>query len=279
MTEGPPTTDELLDDAEARTGLARNQLLLMVAKSVTVRHLARHAKYGPLFVLKGGTLLTHVYRSPRQSIKDADYTYLEPQTLTTPELDEALTIDGDCGFYLYPEEGVWQFDRDLFDGKTPFSMEGISMGRRARGRELKISVSVRAGERLDPPASPLYYHDPLLARDNTFKINGLTINELAAERSSAGVPSPCPNTWSTWRTSPVNTTRQSPRTGSRSWCARSSPPRNEPAATVATETRRPSPEPSTTAASFVRCEPTGTSSSAASSCSCQASLASPRPKR
>jgi hypothetical protein len=40
-----PTTEELLDDAEARTGLARGQLLMMVAKSATVRHLACHPDY------------------------------------------------------------------------------------------------------------------------------------------------------------------------------------------------------------------------------------------
>jgi len=35
------TTQELIERAEERTGLARNQLLLMVAKSAAVRH---HAK-------------------------------------------------------------------------------------------------------------------------------------------------------------------------------------------------------------------------------------------
>ena len=51
-----PTTEELLDDGEARTGFARGQLLMMVAKSATVRHLACHPDYRDLFVLKGGTL-------------------------------------------------------------------------------------------------------------------------------------------------------------------------------------------------------------------------------
>jgi predicted nucleotidyltransferase component of viral defense system len=86
-----PTTEELLDDAEARTGLARGQLLMMVAKSATVRHLACHPDYRDLFVLKGGTLLSNVYRSPRQSVKDADYTYLDPQSLLAPELEQALS--------------------------------------------------------------------------------------------------------------------------------------------------------------------------------------------
>ncbi|HZL07449.1 MAG TPA: hypothetical protein VFE45_18875, partial [Coriobacteriia bacterium] len=68
MTTGPVTTDDILDAAEERTGLTRPQLLVMVAKSATVRHLATHEKYKDLFVLKGGTLLSNVYRSPRQSI-------------------------------------------------------------------------------------------------------------------------------------------------------------------------------------------------------------------
>jgi len=189
---GPPTTEELLDAAEARTGLARNQLLMMVAKSVTVRHLARHSKYGPLFVLKGGTLLTHVYQSPRQSIKDADYTYLDPQTLTTPELERALAINGDYGFHLKPEQGVWVTEGDMFDGKTPFSMEGIELGRKAKDRELKITVSVRGGERLDQPTEPLYYYDPLLAEDKLFEVNGLTINELSSEKIIGWCSKPLP---------------------------------------------------------------------------------------
>jgi len=176
-----PTTEELLDAAEARMGLGRRELLLMVAKSATVRHLATDERYKDLFVLKGGTLLSNVYRSPRQSIKDADYTYLDPQTLKAPELERALSIDGDYGFHLTSRE-VFSFDRDMFAGDAPFSMDGIAMGLRGRDRELKITVSVRAGERLDPPQERLFYSDPLLARDDTFEITGLTRNELSAEK-------------------------------------------------------------------------------------------------
>lgn len=173
-----PTTEDLLDDAEARTGLARGQLLMMVAKSATVRHLACHPDYRDLFVLKGGTLLSNVYRSPRQSVKDADYTYLDPQTLLAPELERALSIDGEYGFHLAPQE-VFSFDRDMFAGDAPFSMDGIVLELQGRDRELKITVSVRAGERLDPSRERLFYHDPLLARDETFEVNGLTRDELS----------------------------------------------------------------------------------------------------
>jgi len=95
VTDGPVTTEEILDVAEQRTGLTRPQLLVLVAKSATVRHLATHEKYKNLFVLKGGTLLSSVYRSPRQSIADADYTYLDPENLKVPNLEEALAANGE----------------------------------------------------------------------------------------------------------------------------------------------------------------------------------------
>lgn len=125
VTSSPVTTEEILNLAERRIGLTRPQLLVLVAKSATVRHLATHEKYKDLFVLKGGTLLSNVYRSPRQSIADADYTYLDPENLKVPELEKALAINGEYGFYLYPEEGRWSAKNEMFDGKNPFSMEGI----------------------------------------------------------------------------------------------------------------------------------------------------------
>ena len=82
------TSPELLDAAEERTGLARNQILTMVAKSAALRHVARSTN-GERFVLKGGTLLTHVYQSPRQSIADADYLHLD-EAVATDEVESAL---------------------------------------------------------------------------------------------------------------------------------------------------------------------------------------------
>lgn len=57
----------------------------------------------------------------------------------------------------------------MFDGDPSFSMDGITLGLRDEDRELEITVSVRARERLDPPTEKLFYYDPLLARDNTFE--------------------------------------------------------------------------------------------------------------
>jgi predicted nucleotidyltransferase component of viral defense system len=182
VTTTTVTTDVLLEEAEEQTGLTRAQLLVLVAKSATVRHLATHEKYKDLFVLKGGTLLSNVYRSPRQSIADADYTYLDPENLTVPNLEEALAADGKYGFYLHPEDGRMDFDNDLFDTRIPFSLEGIRLSRRRRDNELKVSVSVRPGEWLDRSGPQLIYADPLLAADRSFPINGLTRDELAAEK-------------------------------------------------------------------------------------------------
>lgn len=192
MSNGPVTTEGILEAAEQRTGLTRAQLLVLVAKSATVRHLASHPRYKDLFVLKGGTLLSNVYRSPRQSIADADYTYLDPENLTVPELEKALAIDGSYGFHLHPEQGRWSYGNEIFDGKSPFSMEGIRMSRRSRDRELKVTVSIRAGEWLDSGGPPLIYHDPMLASEKSFPINGLSRDELAAEKLLGWCSKPLP---------------------------------------------------------------------------------------
>ena len=170
------TSQDLLQRAEERTGLARNQLLLMVAKSAAVRHIAQgpHSEH---FVLKGGTLLTHVYNSPRQSIQDADYLHRQAETVTGPELEQALLRDAE-GISFDP---AFSFDagQEQFHGTVGFSFDDIAI---RRSRPLKVSVSVRPGEWLDPPRAPLAYYDPLLAENNTFEVQGLSLNELAAEK-------------------------------------------------------------------------------------------------
>lgn len=183
MSAGPVTTEAILAAAVDTMGLPRPTVLTLVAKSATVRYLATHDAYKDRFVLKGGTLLTNVYRSPRQSVADADYTYVDPPVdMTLDDVTQALTIEGDYGFTLVAEEGVWTTDRALFDGDSPFEMDGIKLSPKPRERQLKVTVSVRPGERLDPPEKPLIYSDTLLAEHRVFAVNGLTVNELAAEK-------------------------------------------------------------------------------------------------
>ncbi|HEV3318796.1 MAG TPA: hypothetical protein VG053_03560 [Solirubrobacteraceae bacterium] len=103
------TSETLMQRAEERTGLARNQLLLMVAKSAAVRHIAQ-GPHHEHFVLKGGTLLTHVYNSPRQSIQDADYLHRQAETVTAPELEQALL--GDAHGIAFEPAFSYQAGRD-----------------------------------------------------------------------------------------------------------------------------------------------------------------------
>lgn len=161
----PVTTSALLDAAELRTGLLRGQLLVMAAKSAAVRHVAA-SPGGRNFVLKGGTLLTHVYNSPRQSIADADYLHLD-RDVTTDEIERSFQIQE--GEFTMTSEMRFDGRRDSFEGKGIFSFEDIYI-QRLRDRELKITVSIRKGERLDEPAGPLTYFDSILAAPNSFSI-------------------------------------------------------------------------------------------------------------
>lgn len=179
MSGDPVTTEELLDEGEERTGLARGQLVRMVGKSAAIRYVARHQKHGPKFVLKGGSLLTHVYESPRQSIADADYVHLEPETVMTDEVEAAFT-GKEGGFTM---TGSFRLEGEhAFKGTTTFSIEGIELNTRDRAaKEIDITISIRPGEWLDPQ-DPVTYTDPLLAGDSSFKVQGLSIPELTAEK-------------------------------------------------------------------------------------------------
>lgn len=171
------TTTELLDAAEERTGLLRGQILTMVAKSAAVRHVAA-SEDGRKFVLKGGTLLTHVYRSPRQSIADADYLHLD-RDVGTDEVEQALQVRE--GNFTMTTDMRFDDARSAFEGKGTFRFEDIHVQSR-RDRELKITVSIRRGERLDEPDKPLIYQDPTLTEPCLFAVEGLTVNELSAEK-------------------------------------------------------------------------------------------------
>jgi hypothetical protein len=183
MATDPITTDELIEARMDETGLTREQLLLVVAKSALVRHLATGADKDR-FVLKGGTLLAHAYKSPRQSVRDADYSYIEPSLPTVDDLIEVLRIPGTNGFYLDPAEARWTTGTDIYEAKgMKFSIQDITVASRGRGRgsALDISVSVRSGECLDGPI-PLIYTDTMLAGESRFSVMGLSLEELAAEK-------------------------------------------------------------------------------------------------
>jgi hypothetical protein len=176
------TTSELLDAAEERTGLLRGTLVLMAAKSATIRHLARDAERGPRFVLKGGTLLAHVYQGSRQSVRDADYLYSEPEFLTVDTLAKVFTID-EGKFQVHGDTAYWSDKGGYYEGAPKFSIDEIAMTPTGLLRnKLKVTVSVRPGEQLDPHDDALMYSDPLLAKDSEFEVNGLTRNELSAEK-------------------------------------------------------------------------------------------------
>src|SRR4051812_2168213 len=150
----------------------------MVAKSAAVRHVAQTNEEGNELVLKGGTLLTHVYKSPRQSVGDADYLHLNREVMTD-DLEQAMKVE-EGSFSMTPELSYDERSQS-FSGKGVFSFEDIRISRR-RDRELKITVSIRAGERIDKPERTLEYSDPTLAGTSSFPIEGLTINELSAEK-------------------------------------------------------------------------------------------------
>jgi hypothetical protein len=176
----PITTEELLDDGEERTGLTRAQLVRMVGKSAAIRYVARHEEHGPRFVLKGGSLLTHVYESPRQSIADADYVHLEPETVMTDDVEAAFT--GKEGGFEMTGSFRMAARGDAFEGTTTFSIEGIEIDTRNRASsEIEVTISIRPGEWLDPQ-DPVSYKDPLLAGDSEFEVQGLSIPELSAEK-------------------------------------------------------------------------------------------------
>jgi hypothetical protein len=75
-----PTTEELLDDAEARTGLARGQLLMMVAKSAAVRHLACHPDYR-------GIPDAPTVPSPGHTVDPPDYCIRDTRSLPRRHVD------------------------------------------------------------------------------------------------------------------------------------------------------------------------------------------------
>lgn len=175
---GPVTTEALIRAYADKTGIAEAECLQIVAKSASIRAMAR--KYGRRFVLKGGTLLYHVYKTRRASYKDADLAEKGGHYEDPDELGRVLTIT-EGAFKLREDAGRWGWGQDLIEGlEIPVDL-GIKVDL-PRYKRLKITVSLRQSEQLDPPIAPLLYTDEMLADESTFEVNGLTLNELAAEK-------------------------------------------------------------------------------------------------
>lgn len=171
------TTPELLRGGVARTGLSLPVLVRIVAKSALIRHVAAR-RTGQDFVLKGGTLLHHVYASPRFSVKDADYTHIAPERVDKQSLNAALTVAAP-DFTVDFSTVEWSLDNAIWSTDVGYTMglQDVPAGRDG----LKITVSVRFGEWLDKQ-KPVLYRDPLLAGQSSFMLNGLSLEELAAEK-------------------------------------------------------------------------------------------------
>lgn len=175
---GPVTTGALIRAYADKTGIAEAECLQIVAKSASIRAMAH--KYGKRFVLKGGTLLYHVYKSRRASYKDADLAEKGGHYEDPDELGRVLTIT-EGTFQLRGNAGRWGWGEDLIEGlEIPVDL-GIKVAL-PRYKRLKITVSLRQSEQLDPPKEPLFYTDEMLADESTFEVSGLTLNELAAEK-------------------------------------------------------------------------------------------------
>lgn len=182
----PITTPEIIEAAYDQSGIPKEQLMLIVARSALIRHLATHPDYSSRFVLKGGTLLYHVYGTRRVSVRDTDFAHPGQGPLLPDDLERILTVDLRPAFYLPVTEGRWNpqgSGREMFEiANVPFEIDGLTGRPRRRGRGgMKITVSVRQAEWMDPQP-PQLYEDNLLAHDPRFRVHALTRDELAAEK-------------------------------------------------------------------------------------------------
>ncbi len=176
------TTLALLQKRGRETGLPLAALLRIAAKSALIRYVAT-SSHREDFILKGGTLLHHVYHSPRFSIVDMDLTHREAQgaTLSEGELNQALSVDT-AEFAIDFSTVTWNKDNALWSAdRVAYRLGGAQISQYLPRSEMSVTVSVREGEWLDPQ-DPVDYSDPLLTDPATFKVRGLTLEELAAEK-------------------------------------------------------------------------------------------------
>lgn len=172
------TTPALLRAEAARTGFTQEQLVRIVAKSALIRHVAL-GRDGRDFVLKGGTLLHHVYGSPRFSIIDADFTHRRATGVDGELLSAALSVAED-DLVIDFSDVEWLLDQAIWRAEAvAYTVGGAVLVGSRQG--MNVTVSVRLGEWMDPQER-VTYSDPMLATATTFLVNGLTREELAAEK-------------------------------------------------------------------------------------------------
>jgi hypothetical protein len=161
-----------------RTGLSEVQVLNVVARSLMVRHLSQI--YPDRFWLKGGGLLYHVYGSPRASFTDTDMADISKEFVTGIDLSKIFTLKGD-GYYVAGKDGTWGVKDDIVQGEVPFFIQNFRL--KKDDSKLKLSVSLRKGEVLDKRPPMNYNALDLLTGQNIFKVNGLSLEELSAEKT------------------------------------------------------------------------------------------------
>lgn len=177
------STQPRIQAYQTLTGLTRRQVMLILARCALVRHLSDN--YWDRFVLKGGSLLYHVYRTQRVSFVDTDFADVQTHIPDLGELEELLAIESDDGSFSLTTlpDGRWQEKGSIVHGtRLQFSIAGLQLRQAEQGR-INVSVSFRPSERIDTPEGYLMFDSEGLLEDRSlFAVNGLTLNEMAAEK-------------------------------------------------------------------------------------------------
>jgi Nucleotidyl transferase AbiEii toxin, Type IV TA system len=177
------TDPQRVRNYQRRSLLPRRQVLLLLARCGLVRYLAQH--HYDRFVLKGGALLYHVYQSNRVSFVDTDFADTETHVPDPDEVERVLTIKSTDGFELTTTpDGRWEDKGNIVKGsRLRFTIQDLQVSDEGHEGRVNISVSFRPGERIITPKEDLYFDaEGLLIDDAPFKVNGLVLDEVAAEK-------------------------------------------------------------------------------------------------
>lgn len=170
-------------DYQRRSLLPRRQVLLLLARCGLVRYLAEH--HYDRFILKGGALLYHVYGTNRVSFVDTDFADTQTRVPDPDEVERVLTIKSSDGFELTTTpDGRWEDKGNIIKGsRLRFTIQDLQVSEEGHEGRINISVSFRPGERIITPDEDLYFDaEGLLVDDVPFKVNGLVLDEVAAEK-------------------------------------------------------------------------------------------------